>query len=75
MSTLIKPDQLAKLSMDERLALLELVWESILADSDQIPAPDWHREVVRERLRAMDADPKPGIPAAEALVMLGKRRA
>lgn len=75
MSTLIKPDQLAKLSMDERLALLELVWESIFADSEKSPAPDWHRDVVRERLKAMDADLKPGIPAAEALAGLGKRRA
>ncbi|MCB9933241.1 MAG: addiction module protein [Planctomycetes bacterium] len=74
MAVTLTADDLAKLSIEERVQLLELIMQSIAADTATQPAPEWQREVVRQRLRRMDERPHPGIPADEALANLGKRK-
>jgi putative addiction module component (TIGR02574 family) len=53
-----------KLSFAERLELAEAIWDSVQADasSDQIAVPEFHREILDERLAAEEA--KPGASAA-----------
>ena len=53
-----------ELTLDERLALLGRVWDSLL-DAGPPPIPDWHRPILRERIAAADADPQASIPADE----------
>ena len=48
-------DQILRLPVEERLDLLEQVWESIAADPSKVPVPEWHREELERRL----ADPNP----------------
>jgi putative addiction module component (TIGR02574 family) len=50
----------SNLSVNERLQLVEELWDSI--DDEQIPMPDWHREELDRRLAAYDADPSAGMP-------------
>lgn len=74
MATTLTADELAKLSIEERYKLIEMIIESIAQEAANEPPPEWHRQVVRERLKRMDENPHPGIPADEALASLGKRK-
>ena len=44
--------------MDEKLALSEALWRSIASASDGLPVPQWHKDVLDERLQgeAVDTD-------------------
>jgi putative addiction module component (TIGR02574 family) len=41
----------------ERLELIEQIWDSLAADPDSVPVPDWHREELDRRLARHHADP------------------
>ncbi len=62
---------LRKLSLADRLRLLDLVWESITPEQGQQVIPQWHLEVVRERLAQYLANPGTGMDADEFLDSLG----
>ena len=49
-------DQILRLPIDERLRLVEDVWDSIAATPESVPVPDWHRAELDRRL----ANPDPG---------------
>lgn len=51
--------QIAELSVDERLALIDDLWESFEGDLNQIPTPDWHAPLIEARLKAHEANPQP----------------
>lgn len=46
-------DEILRLPADERLRLVEDVWNSLAASPDAVGVPDWHREELDRRL----ADP------------------
>lgn len=48
--------KLRSLPVEERLRLIEEVWES-LGDAPQIDVPDWHRDELDVRNKAHGADP------------------
>lgn len=39
-----------KLSVAERLRLMEEIWDSIAANPEEVPFPDWHRGELDRRL-------------------------
>jgi putative addiction module component (TIGR02574 family) len=43
-------DEILKLPIEERLRLVELIWESIAATPAAVPLGDAHRAVIDERL-------------------------
>ncbi|MDX1395692.1 MAG: addiction module protein [Gemmatimonadota bacterium] len=43
--------QILGLPADERFELLADVWDSITAEPEAVPVPDWHREELDRRLR------------------------
>lgn len=45
--------EILRLPPAERLQLLEEIWESLAQSPDAVSVPDWHRELLDERL----ADP------------------
>ncbi len=47
------------LSVDEKIEYVESLWDQIVERAD-VPIPDWHRELLRERLEAYRADPTAG---------------
>jgi putative addiction module component (TIGR02574 family) len=69
MATLSK-DKIAAMSVEERLALIDDLWESIKGRQNEIPSPDWHREVLEKRLAEAERNPQPGIPWVEARAKL-----
>jgi putative addiction module component (TIGR02574 family) len=60
------------LSVDEKIDYVEALWESIVERSS-IPIPDWHRELVAERLEAYRAEPSAGRPWAEVRAELQRK--
>jgi putative addiction module component (TIGR02574 family) len=49
-------DDLLALPADRRLAIIEALWNSLAADPASVPIPQWHRNLLAERLAADDAD-------------------
>ena len=44
--------ELRKLPPDEKLKIIEILWEDIAADGESVESPDWHAH----ELRKTDAD-------------------
>lgn len=57
MADQITLEQLEKLPFEERLRLAEALWDSLAREPERVPVPDWHRELIRDRLAADDAEP------------------
>jgi putative addiction module component (TIGR02574 family) len=53
------------LSIDERLDYVQSLWDRIAAKPEEIQVPDWHHEVLDERLAQYQTDPKEGRPWEE----------
>ena len=66
------PD-LSKLSVAERLELMDKIWESLSSTPDAIPLPDWHVAEVRRRAAAFAADGNPGRPIEEVVADIKRR--
>jgi putative addiction module component (TIGR02574 family) len=49
--------EILKLPPEERLRLVEIIWESLVADPSAIPLGDPHRAVIDERLTEHERDP------------------
>jgi putative addiction module component (TIGR02574 family) len=47
----------AKLSVEDRLALLETIWESLAAAAEKRPLPHSHREELDRRLLDLEQNP------------------
>ncbi len=64
---------IAKLSAEERLRLLEDVWESLSTTPEAIPLTDAQREELDRRLNELDRDGPVGIPWEEVLRRIRSR--
>lgn len=45
---------LHRLSQQEKLILIEEIWDSITHGQEEPESPDWHKEVLRKRLEMLD---------------------
>ena len=52
-------------TVDEKLDLLARVWDSLLDTNGLPPIPDWHRELLAERIARADRHPNARIPLDE----------
>ncbi len=50
-------DEILRLPADQRLKLLEDIWDSLAATPEDVPAPDWHKAELDRRLD----QPAPGL--------------
>lgn len=55
MSERAQTDELVKLSADERLELIEKLWDSLDVEEDALPTPGWHRSEIDRRLDGLDS--------------------
>ena len=53
------------LSLDDQIDYVQSLWDRIVAKPDQVPIPDWHRQVIRQRLADQEASPSEGQPWEE----------
>jgi putative addiction module component (TIGR02574 family) len=53
-------ESIRSLSVDERLTIVEAIWETIDADRYEFPLTDEQREELDRRIEDMDANPNDG---------------
>jgi putative addiction module component (TIGR02574 family) len=46
---------LDQMTVKEKLKAMEAIWRSLSQQEDQVPVPDWHKEVLDRRQRQIDA--------------------
>ena len=51
---MLSPAAVEQMSVHERLEALELLWRSLASRPDEVPSPDWHGEVLADRLAQID---------------------
>ena len=52
--TLIK--ELSRLNKNEKIILVEALWDSIASDPEQVDVPEHHKSILEERLKSLDND-------------------
>jgi putative addiction module component (TIGR02574 family) len=62
MSQTTLPDNLRELSIDERMQLIEALWDSITAEQEALEVTDAQKAELDRRLEAHAASPSGGMP-------------
>jgi len=71
-STLL--NEATKLSIPERIELVEAIWDSVAAGIDALPVSEEHRLELDRRLADLEADPEAGDPWPEVRRRLERGR-
>lgn len=53
------------LTVEEQIDYVQSLWDHIAAHPEQVPVPEWHRQVIAERLASYQANPNEGKPWEE----------
>ena len=56
----LPPPGFDALSVNEQIDYVQSLWDHIAARPEDVPVPDWHREILAERLAAHRANNDPG---------------
>jgi putative addiction module component (TIGR02574 family) len=62
--------EILELPLDERVRLVEAIWDSISAFPEAIPLTSWQREELDRRLAEYDADPDSGVTMEEVFARI-----
>ena len=54
------PPGFESLPVEEKVEYVHALWDAIVASDGDVPVPDWHRELIRARLREHLADATAG---------------
>jgi putative addiction module component (TIGR02574 family) len=57
---LLPPSGFDALSVEEQIDYVQSLWDHIAARPEQVPIPEWHREILTERLKRYQADQNKG---------------
>jgi len=56
---MIESAEIERMSIAERLQTMEEIWDSLCRHGDEVPSPDWHRDVLADRkVRAQRGEAK-----------------
>ncbi len=56
------PSGFDDLSVEEQIDFVQSLWDRIASTPEQVPVPEWHRQILLERLEAYRANPTAGRP-------------
>jgi putative addiction module component (TIGR02574 family) len=56
----LPPPGFDALSVDEQIDYIQSLWDHIAARPEDVPVPDWHKEILAERLAAHRGDKDQG---------------
>jgi len=56
----LPPPGFDDLSVDEQIEYVQSLWNRIAASPEQVPIPEWHREILDERVKDYEANPNAG---------------
>jgi len=68
-----KAQDLARLSVADRLEVMDELWASLRSEADSLHVPGWHNAEIERRLAAMAADGNCGRPADEVRADLKRK--
>lgn len=66
-------DEILQLPVEERLRLVQLIWESVAADPSAVPLGDAHRAAIDERLAEHERNPDDVVTRDEVLAEARRR--
>jgi putative addiction module component (TIGR02574 family) len=66
-------EAILRLSVDERLRLIDEIWDTIPVDREPPPLTDAQRAEIARRIAEHERDPSSAIPADEVFAELRKR--
>lgn len=46
--------EIKNMSIEERLETMEQIWESLVEHEQDIPSPEWHKELLDERVKKIE---------------------
>jgi putative addiction module component (TIGR02574 family) len=46
--------EIKKMSIIERIQIMEALWDSLLYDDSEIESPEWHRDILEDRKRKIE---------------------
>ena len=58
----ISASDIAEMSVDQRIQLVEDIWDSIAELPESVTIPDWHKKELEKRLDACHANAAEGSP-------------
>lgn len=73
MKTIDLQEAIRRLSVDERIRLVQDIWDGIAADSEPLPLTDAERSEIARRIAEHERDPSSAIPWEDALATLRER--
>jgi putative addiction module component (TIGR02574 family) len=56
----LPPPGFDDLSVDEKIDYLQSLWDRIAATPETVAVPEWHREIIDERVKELEANPDAG---------------
>jgi len=45
--------EIKKMDTSERLQAMEAIWNALVYDDAEMKSPDWHEEIIKERMKAV----------------------
>lgn len=72
-SSIQTPPGFSELSKAEQVEYLQLLWDQISQQPDEIPVPESHIRLIEQRLQQYRADPSTSRPAFEVIDRLTKK--
>jgi putative addiction module component (TIGR02574 family) len=70
----LPPPGFDDMSVEDKIDYVQALWDRIAANESQVPIPDWHRELLDERLADYRANPDVGRSWEEVEADLLKQR-
>lgn len=64
---------ISRLSKEEKLRVMEAIWEDLSREAEQVESPEWHREALEETDRRFQAGQDSVVDWQEAKKELRKR--
>lgn len=58
----ISASDIAEMPVEERIRLVEDIWDSIAELPESVAVPEWHKQELEKRLDAYHANPTEGSP-------------
>lgn len=65
--------EISRLSPIDKLQLVEELWDSLAANPDQLPIPEWHKQLLAEAETAYLANPEAGSPWPEVKARITRK--
>lgn len=64
--------EILALPVNERIRLIEAIWDSISAVPEALPLTQWQREELDRRLAELEADPESGASLEEVFARISR---